>query len=81
MKILKPFLYVLMPLLGGAAIGMYFGQQQYVEELKSGSDNVDAFRWAFAGGLLFSPIGFAIGLIFDSFMWLITNKPKTQNVS
>jgi hypothetical protein len=81
MKILITILYVSIPFVCAVAVGTYFGYFHYFEELKNGNDNVDAFRWAFISGLLFSPIGLAIGLIIDLFVWLLTNSPKTESVS
>jgi hypothetical protein len=81
MKVLKPIFYIFVPLLCAAAIGTYFGYSHYFEELKHGSDDVEAIRWAFFGGLLLSPIGLAVGLVIDLFVWLVTNSPKTQKVS
>jgi membrane protease YdiL (CAAX protease family) len=79
MKTLKFILYLIVPLLFAAIVGIYFGYYQYFEELRHGSDDVDAFRWALVGGLLFSVFGLAIGLVFDWFIWLLTNSPKMEN--
>lgn len=79
MKTLKILLYVFIPLLFATLVGIYFGYYKYFEELRHGSDDVDAFRWAFIGGLFFSVFGLAIGLVFDGFIWLITNSPKVES--
>jgi hypothetical protein len=79
MKTIKFILYIFAPLFCALLVGMYFGYFKYFEELRHGSDDVDAFRWAFIAGLFFSIFGLAIGLVIDGFIWLITNSPKIEN--
>lgn len=72
----KIFVLITIPLLFAAISGFYFGNAQYIEELQTGNDSSDSMRWALIAGLMFSPIGFVIGLITDLFFWMISTKPK-----
>ena len=79
MKNIKSILFISAPLLCAMTVGVYFGYSKYFEELKNGSDDVDAFRWALIGGLVLSVIGLAIGLIIDLFAWLIITSNRKVN--
>lgn len=81
-KPVKTLILFAIPILFAFAIGFYFGYGHYFYELKNGSDDVDAFRWASIAGLFYSPTGLIIGLIFDLFIWMIITPPKhlRQNV-
>lgn len=79
MKILKYVFYISIPLVFAAVVGIYFGYFKYFEELKHGSDEVDAMRWALIGGLFLSPLGLIFGLILDLCAWLIITSNDKQN--
>jgi hypothetical protein len=53
----------MIPLLTSSAVGFYIGYVKYFAELGRGSDLYDAFRWAFLGGALLSPIGLFPGFL------------------
>ena len=76
MKYTKLFIYILIPTICVLMVGLYFGYFKYFEEIKFGSDEVDASRWALIGGLFYSSIGLVVGLIIDLFVWIIISSNK-----
>lgn len=80
-KPLKVLSYILVPMVCISLVVTYFGYGHYLKELNDGNNSHDAFRWAFLGGLLFSPFGLVFGLILDLLIWLIANELKTKKVS
>ena len=79
MRNLKIILFTAIPLFSASLVGLYFGYFKYFEELKHGSDNHDAIRWAFILGLFLCPIGFVFGLIIDLLIWLIITSNRNEN--
>lgn len=62
MKKLVFLILVLIPLICASLVGEYFYQWKYLEELNAGNDKVDAARWGFIVGMIFTPIGLIVGL-------------------
>jgi uncharacterized membrane protein len=79
MRNVKSILYICFPLLSASIVGFIFGYFKYFDELKQGSDDVDAFRWAFIVGVFYSVIGLIIGLIINFVIWKSFTPDRKEN--
>jgi hypothetical protein len=76
MNIIKPNLYVSIPLLCALIGGFYEWYFKCFLESHNSSDNFEISKWAFVAGIAYSIFGFWIGVIIDLILWLITTSYK-----